>query len=249
MPELSSRETLQPSLLDRLTDHARFRERVTLEYRMQALDQAGLDVERVRDMLGSLGLVRVESGGDDRSDVWDNRPEQHSFRSVLELRPAPGAPPLERLVVLRSRQLVPNREESREDRVISSRRLRQMVLRDLAWLLNTGCMAEIIPLDDYPHVGRSVLNYGVPDMTGVSLSGADLSGIADGIRRAIEQFEPRVRHATVTPLERDESGRLNTVTFVIEGELWGQPLPEQLYLHTELDLEDASMVVREAGNG
>ncbi|MCC5810505.1 MAG: type VI secretion system baseplate subunit TssE [Ectothiorhodospiraceae bacterium] len=249
MPELSSKETLQPSLLDRLTDHARFRERVTLEYRVQAMGQAGLDVGQVRDMLGSLGLIRVESGDDGGGDVWDNRPEQLSFRSVLDLRPTPKAPPLAQLVELKSRQLVPNREESREDRVISSRRLRQMVLRDLAWLLNTGCMAVAVPLDDYPHVGRSVLNYGVPDMTGVSLSGADLSAIADGIRRAIEQFEPRVRHASVTPLERDEGGRLNTVTFLIEGELWGQPLPEQLYLHTELDLEDASMVVREAGNG
>jgi type VI secretion system protein ImpF len=32
-------------------------------------------------------------------------------------------------------------------------------------------------------------------------------------------------------------GSPNQVAFEIHGELWGQPLPERLYLKTELDLE------------
>ncbi len=248
MPELASRDLLQPSLIDRLTDRARFVERLTLLYRGDALEAAELAVHQIRDMFESLGMVRVEAeeAPDSDAEIWDNRPEQRLFRAILDLRPRPGSPTLQELVELRSRQLLPNRDESREDRVISSRKLRQMVLRDLGWLLNTGCMSEIVPLDAYPHVERSVLNFGVPDMTGVSLSGADLPAFAERIRAAIEVYEPRIRQVVVTPAERDESGHRNTISFLIEGELWGQPLPEQLYLHTELDLEDASVIVREA---
>ena len=249
MPELVSRENLQPSLLDRLTDHARFVERITIAYRREALAAAEGSVGQVQVMLESLGLRRVDVLEEDAMQVWDNQPGARDFRSFLELRPRPDMPPLAELIEIQGRQQVPNLDESRDERVISGRRLRQLVLRDLVWLLNTGQMGVVVSLDDYPEVRRSVLNYGVPDPTGMSVSGADLKRLADDIRLAIEAFEPRLRQVVVTPRQLDEAGRRNTVAFVIEGELWGRPLPEQLYLHTELDLEDATVTVREAGDG
>lgn len=245
MPELVNKEALQPSLLDRLTDRARFVERLGLAYRDEALDEAGLTRDMLRDMLGTLGIERVVEEDQDEFECWENHPEKRLFRQVLELRPRPQAPPLSALVDVRRRRLVPNRDESRDDRVISSRRLRQLVLRDLGWLLNTGCMTDVVGLEGYPHISRSVLNYGVPETAGAHLSGADAPLLAERLRTAIERFEPRLRHVLVTPVEQDSDGRRNTLTFLIEGELWGQPLPEQLYLHTELDLHDASVTVRE----
>ncbi|MEX0731308.1 MAG: type VI secretion system baseplate subunit TssE [Aquisalimonadaceae bacterium] len=246
MPELLNRENLQPSLLDRLTDRARFVERLTIAYREDMLAGAGSSVADVRQMLASLGLRPVKADAEGAEDVWDNHPENRTFRNILALRPGPDTPPLESLLDVRARKLIPNTEESRDERLISSRRLRQLVLRDLAWLLNTGQLTSVTPLDDYPQVRGSVLNYGVPDLTGVSVADADIARLAEGIRLAIDCFEPRVRHITVTPIDGEGSGRNNTVSFVIEGELWGQPLPEQLYLHTELDLEDATVTVRES---
>ncbi|GAA0583506.1 type VI secretion system baseplate subunit TssE [Halomonas salifodinae] len=245
MPELVNKEALQPSLLDRLTDRARFLERLGLAYRDEALDEAGLTRDTIRDMLGTLGIERVVDEDGDGIECWQNRPEIRPFRRVLELRPRPQAPPLASLVDVRRRRLVPNRDESRDERVISSRRLRQLVLRDLGWLLNTGCITDLVGLEAYPHIERSVLNYGVPEMAGMHLSGADAPLLADRLRAAIERFEPRLRHVLVTAVEPGAEGRLNTLAFLIEGELWGQPLPEQLYLHTELDLSDASVTVRE----
>lgn len=248
MPELVSRETLQPSLLDRLTDRSRFVERITLAYHVEALAAAGGSVDQIRDMLASLGLRRVEEVGEADVEVWDNHSKRHGVRSLLELRPRPELPPLAELIEVRGRQWVANVEESREERLISSRRLRQLVLRDLGWLLNTGQIAAAIPLETYPEVRRSVLNYGVPDLAGMSVSGADLQRLAESLRLSIAYFEPRLRHVSVTPLDGDQGGRQNTLAFRIAGELWGQPLPEQLYLHTEFDLDDATVTVREADN-
>ncbi len=42
--------------------------------------------------------------------------------------------------------------------------------------------------------------------------------------------------------------QVGSVTFEIEGMLWAQPLPLNLYLETELDLEVGQANVRERGH-
>src|SRR5258708_32270844 len=62
------------------------------------------------------------------------------------------------------------KQESRDQRVVSLRRLREGVLRDLAWLLNATNMAVLEDLTDYPYVAQSVLNYGMPGLRRTLLS-------------------------------------------------------------------------------
>jgi type VI secretion system protein ImpF len=57
-------------------------------------------------------------------------------------------------------------QEAREKRVLSMRKLRESVQRDLAWLLNSGNLETVQDLDDYPLVSHSVINYGLPDLAG-----------------------------------------------------------------------------------
>jgi len=66
------------------------------------------------------------------------------------------------------------KQESRDQRVVSLRRLREGVLRDLGWLLNATNMAVLEDLTDYPHVARSVLNYGMPGLAGTLVSSIDV---------------------------------------------------------------------------
>lgn len=126
--------------------------------------------------------------------------------------------------------------ESREQRVLSLTRLRQSVNRDLKWLLNTGCLETIQDLDDFPHVRQSVLNYGIPDLTGTTVSNADPSTLERYLRQAILAFEPRILKRSLKIRAR-AGGEHNRIIFEIEGQLWAQPLPEHLYLRTILDLE------------
>jgi type VI secretion system protein ImpF len=137
-----------------------------------------------------------------------------------------------------------NRLESRERRILSMRVFRQGVLRDLAWLLNTTCLAAVQNLTDYPLVARSVINFGLPDLTGRAASSMDLSAVERSIRQAIWDFEPRILRNSVqvrAVADLDAMGGHNSIVFELEGELWAQPLPERLFLRTELDLEMGSV--------
>lgn len=130
--------------------------------------------------------------------------------------------------------------ESREQRVISLAKLRACVLRDLTWLLNAVHLAAVEDLADCPRVEQSVLNYGLPSFAGGAI---DQIGIAETeriIKDAIIRFEPRLLPNSVTVRVIRESLREsshNTIALEIDAELWCQPLPLQMYMKTELDLE------------
>ena len=140
-----------------------------------------------------------------------------------------------------------NQKESRQDRVFSVRKLRQVVMRDLAWLLNCTNLAATEDLDDYPDVGRSVLNYGIPDMTGRTVSSLDSVGISQVLRKAIADFEPRLLRNSIRVRVFTDHSQMNSnaLMFEIEGDLWAQPVPERLYLKTEIDLESGNVVITE----
>ena len=140
-------------------------------------------------------------------------------------------------------------KESREQRVLSLSRLRQGVLRDLAWLLNTSTLDTGQNLDDYPLVKHSVVNYGIRDLVGTTLSSADVPEIQKQIHQAILDFEPRILPASlqVKVVVSDTQMNQHAMMFDIEGDLWAQPLPLRLYLRTELDLETGNMDIIEKG--
>jgi type VI secretion system protein ImpF len=138
-----------------------------------------------------------------------------------------------------------NNTESRDRRVLSLRTLREGVLRDLAWLLNTTNLLSVLPHDSLPHVGNSVLNYGVPVMSGNSVSSLNVGKLERGIRQAIWDFEPRLIKNTVTVKARMSVVEKNMLTFDIEADMWAQPYPERLYLKTDLDLERGAVILSE----
>ena len=127
--------------------------------------------------------------------------------------------------------------ETREQRVLSLQRLRETVLRDLGWLLNTTNLASAEDLSGYPEVARSVLNFGIPDLSGRPLVGPDVPLLERRLRQAIADFEPRIISRTLKVTLAINEGQLNrnALTFLIEGDLWAQPVPLHLYLKTEID--------------
>lgn len=136
--------------------------------------------------------------------------------------------------------------EPRERRVLSLRTLREGVLRDLAWLLNTANLLSVVDDANLPHVANSVLNYGVPVMSGHSVNSLNVGQLERGIRQAIWDFEPRLIRNTVTVKARLANVERNLLTFDIEADLWAQPYPERLYLKTELDLERGAVLLSES---
>ena len=142
------------------------------------------------------------------------------------------------------------KQESRDQRVLSLRRLREGVLRDLAWLLNCTNLATVQDLDPYPHAADSVVNFGTPALGGLTASNfQQISGDMERrLRQVIATFEPRILKNTlkVRLLIDPDLMAHNAVVFEIEGELWAQPVSQRIYLRTEVDLELGSVKVIDA---
>jgi type VI secretion system protein ImpF len=139
------------------------------------------------------------------------------------------------------------KQETREKRVLSPVRLRESALRDLGWLFNTTQLSAVQDLSGYPEIQRSVLNFGLPDLAGRTASGIDVTRFEALLKQAIWDFEPRLLRNTVTVrliVNQDEMSH-NAMSFIVEAELWSQPIPLQLYLRTEIDLENGTASVRE----
>ena len=128
-------------------------------------------------------------------------------------------------------------QESRDKRVLSIRRLRDCIKRDLASLLNTASLDNVQDLSDYPLVISSVVNYGMPDLTGTMAVDADPDQLERKIRDVILRYEPRILKNTlrVHVVTSDEMSA-NALRFEIEFDMWAEPVPERLYLKTEVDL-------------
>jgi type VI secretion system protein ImpF len=130
--------------------------------------------------------------------------------------------------------------ESREARVMSKRRLRESVLRDLAWLFNATQLEAVETLAKAPYVRRSVVNFGLPAMSGKSASSFDVTDLTRAIREAILTFEPRILPASLAIETRLEPGDLdhhNVIGIEIHGQLWAQPVPLEFLVRTDFDLE------------
>lgn len=139
--------------------------------------------------------------------------------------------------------------ESREQRVLSMSRLRESVLRDVGWLFNCVSLGATVDLEDYPEVQSSVLNFGVPALAGTHVVGSNLPALEAAITAAIRRFEPRILPDSLSVkvgARTDDTSR-RALMFTIEGLLWAQPVPQSLYLKTELDLETGAVRVADTG--
>lgn len=140
-----------------------------------------------------------------------------------------------------------SRQESGEQRVINRNRLRDLVLRDLAWLFNATSPGTI-DFSRAAQARKSVLNYGLPALSGQTASTIDPLMLAARVRQAILDHEPRILPATLqvdAVISEQQLDHHNQIGFRITGQLWAQPVPLELLLHTDIDLETGRVAVRE----
>jgi type VI secretion system protein ImpF len=118
-------------------------------------------------------------------------------------------------------------------RAQSVRELKAALRRDLEWLLNSRRTIEESPAS-LKEVGRSVYNYGLPDVASLYLrSSKDQAYLLESIKTAIEVFEPRLLNVKVTLESAAEDKRV--IRFAIEGLLRMDPAPEQVFFDTVLE--------------
>ncbi|MCE4538104.1 type VI secretion system baseplate subunit TssE [Pelomonas sp. P7] len=147
--------------------------------------------------------------------------------------------------------------EPLEARVLNRRQLREAVLRDLSWLFNAVC-EEPDPLhgdrervalwEELPHARDSVLNFGILPLTGQSFSVHNFPIIEAQVRQAIIRFEPRLEPASVeVHIMNDLSTGLRptSLRLTIKGNMWNQPVPLELMLSADVDVDTGQAAVKD----
>jgi type VI secretion system protein ImpF len=148
-------------------------------------------------------------------------------------------------------------QEPRERRVMSKAQLKQAVLRDLAWLFNATRIERAetptdprlplgVDLDDAPEARKSVVNYGLPPLSGRAAISMDILELERAIRQAIVDFEPRILASTLRVkaiVAASEIDHHNVIGVEIQGQLWSQPVPLELLVRTEIDLETGKVEI------
>ena len=97
-------------------------------------------------------------------------------------------------------------------------------------------------------LAESVLNFGLPSLSGQLASKLDIGGLENAIRQAILRFEPRILADTLQVTALEASNVLDThnvIEFEIRGHLWSQPVPLEILLRTQLDLEAGQIEMRD----
>lgn len=148
-------------------------------------------------------------------------PLMHVFRTAHEAKDA--------------KRVIDQRNEA-GDRVIASRRLRarqvitesmlrREVSRDLDALLNTVALDATIDMEHAPHVRKSILNFGLPDIAIRTIDENGVNEIPEEIRTAIISYEPRIAADTLRIVRDKEVDPVELkVRFVIRGDLVCHPV-------------------------
>jgi type VI secretion system protein ImpF len=122
------------------------------------------------------------------------------------------------------------------DRVIDSRRLRarhvitesvlrREVSRDLEILLNSTALESTVDMSNAPYARKSILNFGIPDVTHRSIDEIGVADVPNEIMTAIINYEPRLARASVQ-VERDKSVDPTElkIRFIVRADLVCEPV-------------------------
>ena len=252
MPDLSLNDRLQPALLDRLLDDERSVALVHIAVESSALERLKLPLAGLLEFLHAQGLTleRRDASGDliDLHFTAAYTRTNPTQLRTLVIRPA-GAPDGVTLQSFATLEFAsaPNKQlEPAERRTLSRARLRECVLRDLTWLLNSLSLEASLDLEPFPCVSTSVLNFGMPSFAGRAISSIDPLQAAEQLRRAIELFEPRLRAVRVRPTQPVHETQRDTgavLEFTIDAELWGQPVAQHMEITTRIDTSNGEISV------
>jgi type VI secretion system protein ImpF len=134
--------------------------------------------------------------------------------------------------------------ECPEDHAPTRAQMRDIVQRDLMFLLNTISMENDLDRGRYPHAASSTINYGIPPLAGAYLVSRKWSDIEEMIQRAVREFEPRLisDSLAVKPLAgEDAANPYNVLMFEIRGMIHMDPYPLEFLVQSSIDLETSRM--------
>lgn len=128
--------------------------------------------------------------------------------------------------------------------------LRESILRDLGWLLNSVPPDVMDNLDTYPHVRSSAINFGMNALAGSCSPANGWTHIEGAMREAITRFEPRILSDSIEVRCVGGSNAVRqgyTLPLEISGQLWAGDAPQAFVLRSQIDLENGRVTLHSPG--
>lgn len=113
----------------------------------------------------------------------------------------------------------------RPRQIITESVLRRELARDLDALLNTVAMESTIDMTQTPFARKSIINFGLPDVSHRTIDENAVAAIPEEIKQAIMNYEPRLAAASID-IERDmtvDPAELK-IRFIVRAELNCDPV-------------------------
>lgn len=128
------------------------------------------------------------------------------------------------------------------------KQLRESVKRDLETLLNTR-YRMLAPPEDFKHLDKSLLNYGLQDLATVNIiDNHKRTEFTKRLEQTLREFEPRFKSVAVSYVDnKDNTDR--TLRFRIDATIYADPLPEVVVFDSVLESVTRTVTIKEISRG
>jgi type VI secretion system protein ImpF len=115
--------------------------------------------------------------------------------------------------------------------------LKRNLALDLLSLVNTIDLASAVDISDFDYVGRSVLNFGLSDVSRLTSQEIGVEEIAVNLKAALLSHEPRLRSDTLR-VEKDVEGDdiEQRIRFTVSAEMACKPLDVPMEFAAEVEV-------------
>ena len=115
--------------------------------------------------------------------------------------------------------------------------LRRQLMDDLTNLLGTISLENVQDLAEFPYVQKSILNYGILELSRISVDGITSPALLRDLKTALLRHEPRLIDETViVKLRHEETDAGQRVSFDVRAEMTAKPVDVPLEFVAEIDV-------------
>lgn len=126
---------------------------------------------------------------------------------------------------------------------VNDRQMRNALSDHLVDLVNTINLSSIEPMEDLPRVSKSILNFGLPDVTHMTSEDMQVDEVAENLRKALIAFEPRLNAEAlaITRGRMDDMGE--RISFSVQAEMLARPINLAVEFTADVDIHSGKVHV------
>lgn len=172
--------------------------------------------------------MRKKDGNSDRFQI----PVMFAFRDAFDAKDA-----RKRIEERRDGEKVISGRGSLKRRGADETVLKRNLAVDLLALVNTIDLASAIDLEEFEHVGRSVLNFGLYDIAHLTSEEIGVETVARDLSAALLNHEPRLDPESLQVVRDREIDEVNQrIRFTVSAEMSCTPLDIPIEFVAEIDI-------------